>query len=476
LRHYGRIVRAMAPQATDDAPAAVSAALDLLSVRQREIVRRCESGDETQAQVAASLGISRRHLIRERNVAMGKIACALVQHPSPSGTQTHPVDTLQAQFSIALTLEHNGSWRQAAEVLERLEVAVIDPLIRSEIILRLVRLYVHSDRLSLAEKKITDARRLAVAVEAVHPWLSAEIDVANARLSDATGDLTTAEKMARHAAALLRSWTTHLEPRVGAALLDALTLQGEIILGKGEMEAARAIMTDIQRLLDQPIPADVSRIVDAGVIAAMTTVFSDKNDESGEEALWRCYSFALDHGLTRQGTLIAANLAAVLRLHGKRAAALSLLEAMLPIARGVQSSLSLGSILVELVHARSDCADVSTALTHVGELKVVAQSNPYMLAYAHLLDAKLQLRRREFAAALQSAEIAESLMMRLGKVRITGMALQIQGLALAALGHRNAAVRVMQLAIDHQHAKNHPHRLAEAQRAMASITGAASHL
>ncbi|HEY1429642.1 MAG TPA: hypothetical protein VGF18_08715 [Candidatus Tumulicola sp.] len=367
---------------------------------------------------------------------------------------------------MTLSLEHNGAWRQAAEILESLERAIDDPLVRSQVTLRLGRLYTNADRLTMAREKLQISTAASATMKSPS-WLDAERNVAVARLFEASGDLERAERLAAAASKLLRSWNaTARQPRVGSALLEASTLRAELALARGDLESARSFASQIDHLIAGEPDLDVVRAVDAEVVSAMTAILCDAGAAVAEDRLWHCYDVALQHGLTRQCASIAANLASVLRLRGERDRSIELLETVLPLARAAGGANALGGVLVELTNAYLERNEPTRAASYVRELAEVAASNPYMSAYSRLLQAKLYLEQRAYNEALRSAEIAESSLVRLGRDRIVGVALQTQGLALAALGRRDAALRTMQLAIDHQTARNHPRRTLQAKQAM----------
>jgi hypothetical protein len=448
---------------------AITRTLRSLPSRQRAIVERCDFDGEPQGNVAKSLGISRRHLIREHNAAIATMAQS---EGKRSAVQLGKVDDVASKLSLSLTLENTGYWRDGADILERLATELIDPGRRSEVILRLARLYTNADRLTLAKQKVEAAQQLAAITSDSSGWQRAEADVASARVAEAAGDSNLAETIAGRATRILRSSSIATQdPRVAAALLDGLVLQGEIALGRGDVRRGAELAATILPVLDT-FSYDPQLVIAARVITAMTDVLRSGPGTSGEIELWKCYTFALERGLTKQATLVAAHIGAVLRLRGRAGESLDLLKTMLPIARTVGTSSSLGGLLVELASYSVNAGDIELSERYIGELISCSQSNPYVQAYGTLLAAKCHLAKNDLHNSLRCAEAAESAFVRIGKERYLGLSLQIQALALAGLDQKQAAVRTMQLAIDRQRALNHPFRLAEAYRAMAAITGA----
>jgi hypothetical protein len=423
--------------------------------------------------VAKSLGISRRHLIREHNAAIATIACTARSEGTQIPASFVKMDVVVSKLSLCLTLENTGYWRDAANILEQLAGELADPERRSEVILRLARLYTNSDRLTLAKQEVEAARQLAALTSDSDGWQCAEADVAGARLAEMAGDSNLAESTARRATRTLRSWTlvTH-DPRVRAALLDALVLQGEIALGRGDVRHAVELAADISTILDVGPDYDPQLVIAARIIIAMTEVLSSGAGTIGENELWKCYAFAIERGLTRQATLVAAHIGGVLRLRGRATESLDLLKTMLPVARSVGASTPLGGLLVELASYSVNIGDIELSELYISELLSCSHSNPYVHAYGTLLAAKCYLAKNDLPNSLRCAEAAESAFVRVGKDRYLGLSLQIQALALAGLGQKQAAVRTMQLAIERQRVLNHPLRLAEAYRAMGAITGA----
>ena len=93
-------------------------------------------------------------------------ACAL-RHISARLIRTLPVaqarvesalDPLFFRVAHAQAIEHNGNWRAAADILERLRSDLPDASSRSFVETRLVRLFVGAERFSLAEHHLHRAR------------------------------------------------------------------------------------------------------------------------------------------------------------------------------------------------------------------------------------------------------------------------------------------------------------------------------
>ena len=115
------------------------------------IIERCDLANEVNVQVADDLGISIRHLYRERKAALAVIT----SHVAVRGIEYLPIvqgvpDALAVQLSLVRTLEQNGQWVIATEMLERLSSDVGDAERRCLVEALLTDLYIDAGRFSLA--------------------------------------------------------------------------------------------------------------------------------------------------------------------------------------------------------------------------------------------------------------------------------------------------------------------------------------
>lgn len=427
---------------------AVATLLEGVTVRQRAIVRRCYMGGERYADVARSLSISERHAFRERDAALRYILAHVTPAP-PARTLVHStMDNFWRQVAHAQAIEQNGSAEAAASALEHLSATLPDADRRCFVETRLARLYIGVDRFSLAAHHLNVARRLLARTGDGSSWRRAEVDIAEARLMDAVGDLDVADQVVRRACAELRSWShTSTERRIPNALVDGLTLRAEKAFDAGDLGAATQLAFGACKAADDERYVDPQFAVAARDAAAMAGWSRGNDWRACEQALQSCYSMATQAGLTRQAVIEAAHLAGCLRLAGHARAAFDLLTPLVATARTVGAGEPAAILFYELVSSSLECGALEESTLHLKDLLERAMGNPLRHTLAEFVAAKLYLAQRNYALALQTAENAESALTRMGKDRFVGVSLRLQAEALAGLGQRDRAVKTVQVAI-----------------------------
>lgn len=452
--------------------------LKALSPRQAAIIERCTLAGEINSKVAAELGISLRHLYREQKAAIAILGSRL----GHERTAEQPViqvspDATGVQLALSETLEQNGQWAAAAELLERLAFGLSDASNCSLVEYRLAGLYRYAGRYSLADEHVRRAFQLSSGSTAP-AWLKAAAAVSAARLSATLGDNATAERVARHCTMELRSWNhSGRTPQIAEALLTALNLLTDISIGRGN--AARAAPTAAEALeISRQIETashewriDINAEMEAHVQAAMAATLTGKA-EKAEQLLCVSYVRAAKRGRTRHILAIAAMLAVLFRLTGRSREALDLLAPLLDVARSVGSGDTFGGFFIEFGSAAADLGDLELARSCMVELRNRAGLSAWIGAHMALYEAQIGLMERRYDASLKASEAAESAFMSLGNDRLVGPSLQLQAQALAALGETSRAVRTMRLAVRRLEATGHHYtRLIEAYLSMASLTG-----
>ncbi len=456
---------------------AVEFALDGLSTRQQAIVLRCNIGGERYADVARSLSISERHAFRERDAAVRGMLERFVPGLPVARTRVSSADDgLWLQVAHAQALEHNGNWRPAADVLERLGSVLPDADRRCFVETRLAHLYREAECFANAEHHLNVARQLAARVENRRGWQLAEVEVAAARLADATGDSRGAGRLARRACAELQSWAhTTAERRIRNALIDGLTLCSEEAFGEDDLAAARFAYAACEAIGNARF-IDPQFVIAARDGAAMAGWVHGRDSRVCELELRACYSLATQDGLTRQAVVVAAHIAGCLRIAGRSRAAMEFLTPLVAIARIVGTGEPAAALIFELVMANLESRDLETARLYLAELRERAVANPLTQGCVEFVAAKTALAQRNYALALRCSEAAESIFMRLGKGRFVGASLRRQTEALLGLGQRERALKTIKLEIELLTAgRSHPTRLVEAYRILSRLSGNAKY-
>lgn len=454
---------------------AVEAALDGLSTRQGTIVRRCDIGGERYADVARSLSISMRHAFRERNAALRRILAHFVPLPVARVRVSSAADDLWLRIAHAQALEHNGNWQSAADVLEGLGSALPDADRRCFVETRLARLYREAERFALAEHHVNAARELVARMDNRRSWQFSEVEVAAARLANATGDRQRADRIARRACIELQSWVhTSAERRVRDALVDGLMLCAEGAFGEDDLTSARFARAACEAI-GQARFLDPVLMIATRTGAAMIDWTQARGSSRCEAELRACYSLATKAGLTRQAVYVAAHLASCLRVAGNSRAAVEFLTPLVTIARTVGNGEPAAVFIFELVSSNLECQAPEIAHSYLGELRERTIGNALRWAYAESVAATMHLAQRDYALALRSAERAESTFMRFGKSRFVGESLGLQAEALVGLGQTERALKAVKLEIELLTGRTHPAELGKAYRILSRLPGNAKY-
>lgn len=451
----------------------VEFAIDGLSRRQASIVRRCAIGRERYTDVARSLSISERHAFRECTTALRlmleRLSLVLPITPTSAGS---PLDAVWSQIAHAQAMEQNGNWRGAADVLERLESELPDDDRRCYVETRLTRLYVTAERFALATQHLGVARGLVTRLGDRTNWQHAEVDVAGARLMDATGDPQEADRLAMRACAELRSWShTSAERRIVDALVDGLTLRAEKAFGEGAMATSASLARTACEMIDGAGIVDPLFVVAARDSAAMASWLQPEDWVECERRLLACYSSATEAGFTRQAIGIMAHLAGCWRLAGHPKAAVGLLEPLGAASRNIGIPESSAVFFYELASANLECGAVAAAQSYLTEMRVHTIGSPLRQAYAEFAAAKIHLAQNSYAEALRSAEAVESALTLLRKGRFLGASLRLQAEALAGLGQKERALKTIRLAVETLETSTQTAGLCAAYRVLARLSG-----
>jgi len=447
---------------------ALASALKGLSTRRLAIVRRCDIGGERYADVARSLAISERHAFRERDAALLSITAHLIPRLAIVEARAKPaVDALWFQVAHAQAMEHNGRWQEAAYVLERVGSDLSDPVGRSFIETRLARLYIGTERFSLAEHHLCVARELITRAGRARSWYHAEVDVAAARLADAIGDIRGGAQLARSACTELQSLAhTSTDRRVLNALIDALTLRAEGAYSQGDDATAASFARAACTATGEAPSLDPQVDISAREAAALVSHWPDR-----DRALAVCYSLATQAGLTRQAIVIAAHRAGFLRLGGHPREAIELLTPLAATARIVGVGEPLALFVYELAASNLESGALEAAASYLTEMQASAAGSPVKQGHAKFVAAKLHLARRKYALALDYAEGAESTFALMHTDRFLGVSLRLQAEALEALGQKERALKTIKRAIEVSAVGDQPATLGTAYRVLSRLSG-----
>jgi hypothetical protein len=218
-----------------------------LSLRQREIVVRCDIRRERYAAVAKSLHVSERHVFRERRTALSRIAHRLLTElpPVTKPAATVGPDAFDVRVALSTVLENGGNWQAAADILERLAANVASAEERGSVEIRLARLYRDAEQIVPARHHAKLARTLASRVTIGGEIQCIEADLAVAGVAVASGDWKIAGDLAQQSIVRLRPSTAgSLGTRVPNALAEALLLKAELLVDNGGVDPALKLASE----------------------------------------------------------------------------------------------------------------------------------------------------------------------------------------------------------------------------------------
>ncbi|MFY9737673.1 MAG: hypothetical protein WAK11_01345 [Candidatus Cybelea sp.] len=444
-----------------------------LSLRQREIVVRCDIRGERYRAVANSLHVSERHLFRERRTALSAIAHRLLTE-LPAEIElvvTVAPDAFDVRVALSEALGNGGNWQAAADILERLAADVAATEERGLVEIRLARLYRDAEQTVPAHDHASLASTLASGVTTGGELQRIEADLSVAGVAVASGDWMLAGDLAEQSIVRLRPLTPgSLGSRVPSALAEALLLKAELLVDNGGVDAAFRLASEACSIVGEN-DCEVSTKISARAMLALTSILLAKDAQRSEQLLWQCYRDALAGGLIRGSLIVATHLATYYRLNDRPADALRLLAPLVSTARIAGSGWVQVDVLSQLVHANLQAGSPTAAAVYAAQLSECATGGPLTNAQVAMTWARIHLARQKFEPALGAAGAAEATFAQVGLGRYTGMALQMQAEALAGLGESERAQRTIARAIDVLKETSHPRPLAKAYHVMARITG-----
>lgn len=449
-------------------------ALAGLSPFQRVIVERRFSGGDVNAEIAADLHVSLRHVYRERALALRAIALYFESGDLASQTPTVRVapDSLSVRLRLARTLEQNGQWVTAAEILERLCAEVADPEKRCTLESRLARLYTDIGRYGLADQHIRSAQ--INAENAKSAVAKAEATLGEARLLFATGNLRDAQDAARRGHIDLRAQSvTGDNSDFGKTLLGAINLRTEILIGQWSSGDAVTLAAESRDVLQRFQINDIAPIIETRFWQAAAQFISGRPDgqHHAESELWGCYELAIEHSQMKEAIDIAVLLASVLRSTSRSQQAIALLSPLADVVGTVGVGDYVAGFYLELGFSALNAGPISLAAECHNNLRNLTFISPHSQAVTEIFAARVAFAGGRFDASLKHAESAETALAKVGRAAWIGPALRLQAESLARLGKTARAIRTMSLAVENFQMTNQIRPLIGAYLTMASLTG-----
>lgn len=452
----------------------VSRALAHLRPRERAIVQRCDIDREAFIDVARELGISRRHLFRERRRTLERVARFVQSFQKEKAiAQVQAVVSFDGHLRTSRVLEENGDGKTAADIIDRLAGECSDPERQSTLFLKLAELHGRAGRFVHAQEYIALAEVTANGLRREDaPLLPARILVTRASVAEESGLGVDVAALAAQAANIVRNVNTYRYDREAATvLLESLLLGARSHAACGRRDdLARACneATEMFALVQNP---DENSQMDLLFAVHLRELFCNNDFAAARTALSRAANIARSAGYTLTSMQHIRDLAALFRIQREPSKAVETLTDIVPIVRGLGHTTALIDVLVELANSYLDlgqCKHAQPLLVEASELRSEHKSLAGTLLRAL---ARVSLRLKKPGEALEVARGAETLFAALGKTRLVGPALRLQAQALSALGQRKAAIRTVSHAIEIIGTTNTSAALGHAYDVLGRITG-----
>jgi tetratricopeptide (TPR) repeat protein len=443
-----------------------------LPSRQRTIIERCDFGGESQTAVASELGISIRHLFRERNEAQRHIVDALAQREraATAPAVVTGASDFDSRLRLGDVLDNSGHWREGATVLERLADDVDINEQRMTIELRLCQLYVDAQRLQLARHHAERARELSQRLEPSQRWREFSVDIEFARIAIFSGDVVTASELLPNSVAQLRSRTYQTSSaQIENTIADALILRTTVDLARGDVETARDSIASARSIARDSSQLDARVAISARCLAAMVDVVSGQDIDAAREQLMQCYREALAQGILREAIFAATSAGISYRLGNRAKDAIAFLTPLSDMADVIKSSIMASDFMLVLAHANAEAGALGAAQQYLRKCQDLTQE-PRGRGLSQLLASRIHLAKGDYKTALEEAESAETTLTHAGFDRFLHVALLYQAQALSGLGRNDNARRIVSAAIELAQKAQEPRYLAAAYTLMGKVT------
>jgi tetratricopeptide (TPR) repeat protein len=453
----------------------IDEALGHLSLRDRKIVRRCDFDCEAPGPVAADLGISVRHLYRERQRIFQKLAVLLqeARRPSRAAVAVEATSSIDDLVKTSRSLEENGAHAIAASILERRASECVATLERTRLFLWLAQLHARSGSIARANECVEIACRHADQELRPRPLLQAEVAFTCAFVREEAAEYEPAVKeLAETSIHLVRSgFAAGYDASAAAILVRALALRVGAASFTGDLKCIASSVREIQETLPYLSEADADSQMAALFAEFHAKVLCQNDLEGSAQCLGRAIQAAQNAGLSTSSIMLGVNLASVHRMCNDPKRAIEVLSTRLDVARVLGNTKVLGAVLIELGSAYVDLREYARARSVLDEALVLAESARSRVAPYLRASARVSLGMHHFARALDDSRAAEAAYAALGKDRLVGSSLKLQAEALMLSGNRRAALIAARNAIDQFACKSEHSALAAAYVLLGRLTG-----
>ncbi len=409
----------------------IEAALELVTPRQRAVLLRCDLGGERFSIVANDIGISERHLFRERAKSLAWIASSVLTADLTSAVTPIAVDdSTELLLALARSLEQSGETRRASELLITGVRNISDAFNRCRVETRLAFLYVSAGSIESAKHSIERARALCRDVE-VDSWIADYVDLAAAQVAwDECNDQDAERLLNKGLRQLRRSSALNLDWRNFDALAKALLTRSIFDYDHGRLKDAQNCVDEGLSVLNKSLNADATVSLDLRLEAGLIRMTKDGDHEYYAKSLSECYAQAIGQNLVREALGIRVKAGSLYRKLNDLERAHSILATTLSAARANTSGDVLACALIE--HAMVDQLQGRS----YDALSKLEEGYPYMRGLkslqdvARLVEASVSLTVQDYRKALALSEVLENHFQGMGRLRCVAETLHIRARAL----------------------------------------------
>jgi tetratricopeptide (TPR) repeat protein len=452
-----------------------------LGERYYAIVLECALGSTPVNTLARRLGISVRHLYRDRDAVYRRLGEALSRSPvEPNPQITVNVDQAALMVAQAQFFIDNARYTMALETLEKIASSGFDGSRRVEALCLAAEIASQQGRFADAFGVLDRARAIrqqTLADEGVPAIVSeAQIAMTAAIAGDDSGKATEAEIQWRRALASLRAQSIGGD-RIKALVARALALHARRLSYDGNTAAAFSELKSA-RIFCEAIATPSTALLTEELMALVWTLFCTRNVDFAK--MNELLSTGLLRAQRNGRAKLVLEIAKTMALHeaymgGQYVAAQSRMRDCVELAVQLGEPTILASTCIDAANLAIGCKDFRAA----GEF--IAKTNPASIlpgldrAQFYRVNAEISLNRRQYAEALEYAQTSESLADRLNNLRLKGSALNVMAETYDAMGRDADALHRVGQSISLLESWGDPTQLSRAYRLSAKLTGNRTH-
>ncbi|MGZ3497054.1 MAG: hypothetical protein ACXWNK_12050 [Vulcanimicrobiaceae bacterium] len=439
------------------------------TMRQHQILLRCDLAGEPHKLVAADLGLSMRQFYRERQVMIERLAELLVDRFCAYGAEPAcAIDIATMELARAKALQFGGETVKAITLLRSLASSSEDSgtviSAQAQIVTILVERNAFAESWDeLARMQAFVARRESDPIDTIE-LNAARIALEKRNLLWCSGRELQALESDRAALPKVMAFACSGRRPEQELAAYALTHAGRRMFMVGRFQSAREQLETARDLLalrsDAPVDLHIHLLVLYGVLlstlreqrAATSVTFVD------------AASLAVRHGLSELAVLASIGLSIDDQMRGDSELALQHVRSVLPLGRKVASPLNRGHLCLRAAELEGGAGNGTVALALLDEAERDLVPGTYAWTYKNLLNAQARLSIRDFAGARQYAELAVSTAAAQRNGRPEGTALRVSAENSTGLNARSDAIEAIESAIARLESCGYPLVLLQAYR------------